>query len=263
MIPSVSGHGTAHTRIEVINKEIAKDEDNAELYLKRGRVYADTRHWEDAINDFKKTKQLDPNFIDADFWLGVVYFESGKLNKAKNYLESYLKIKPNAAQPLLYYARLHAKLGQNSAAEMYFDKAITAWEVKYPELYIERARHMLKSKPLRFSLIEKGLAEGVQEVGKVVSLIDELIRISMQAKKYERAIYWMAQWPDSYKKTPLGLSKLAGVYELNGDYDIALATYQKCLDAINKLPQHRQNVVAITELSNQAKNAIRKIRKSH
>ena len=67
-----------------------------EMHYELGIVYRDAKRHLEAIAEFQKAIDLDPNFVAAYIGLGEVYLEMGKLDEAKNAANAALKIDANS-----------------------------------------------------------------------------------------------------------------------------------------------------------------------
>lgn len=62
-----------------------------------GRSYLAENLKDDARKWFQKTLDIDPNFADAHRDLGLLYYKNKETDKARVEFETYIKIKPGAA----------------------------------------------------------------------------------------------------------------------------------------------------------------------
>ncbi len=86
-------------------------------------LYAD--RWQSAINTFQKLLAVNPNNIEATYWLGQTYFDMDDNNMAKQVYEKALTANGNA--PLLLVGMGHYYLASNKAneARQNFETALT------------------------------------------------------------------------------------------------------------------------------------------
>ena len=54
-----------------------------------GKFSAQTGQWEKVIERFEKVRMIDSEFVEADFWFGLAYFNLQDVVKAKSFLEHY------------------------------------------------------------------------------------------------------------------------------------------------------------------------------
>jgi tetratricopeptide (TPR) repeat protein len=62
---------------EYLNQAIESDQDNPTFYYARGVLFDQNEDYEKAISDYKKAIELDSNYFDALYNLGVIYFNQG------------------------------------------------------------------------------------------------------------------------------------------------------------------------------------------
>ena len=68
---------------------------NQETHYELGIAYRDSKMYTEALAEFQKTIDLDPDFVDAYTSLGEVYLEMGQLNDAETAANAALRIDPN------------------------------------------------------------------------------------------------------------------------------------------------------------------------
>ena len=95
--------------IENIEKAISIDEKFSDAYLLRAYILLDKREFELALNDFKKTLQLDPNIgSNIYFTLGSLYLMVGEYEESLAHLQYFLK-SPNKNEKMRYQAQKEAQ----------------------------------------------------------------------------------------------------------------------------------------------------------
>ncbi len=63
--------------LEYLDQAIEKDPTNATFYYARGVLNDQSKNYEKAIADYKKAAELNPDYFDALYNLGVIYFNQG------------------------------------------------------------------------------------------------------------------------------------------------------------------------------------------
>ncbi len=86
------------------------------VYNNLGDVYAEEKNYELAIENFKRSVALKPDYADAVHNIGYVYAQMGEIEKAKRYLTQALQMNPRLYQS-------SAKLGEIYYAERDLVKA--------------------------------------------------------------------------------------------------------------------------------------------
>jgi len=112
-----------------LNTGITNDPTNSVLYFARGTVYENLKNKENAVADYKKAIELNPNYYDAAFNLGAYYFNSGAdkinesnklpLSKVKEYDALKAEAKKDFQAAVPYIATAHRiKPGDGATGEM-------------------------------------------------------------------------------------------------------------------------------------------------
>ncbi|TDN39246.1 tetratricopeptide repeat protein [Hymenobacter sp. UV11] len=142
--------GNSEAALEKINKTIAADPTNANLYAVRGSLYDTQKKNDLAQADYKKAIELDPNNFDAQFNMGIynfnqaanLYTKASKLDlktyqtkgkplevQGKKYFESSvpyfekaLEIQPNDAGSLSALQKVYFRLGRNADSKRMEDR---------------------------------------------------------------------------------------------------------------------------------------------
>lgn len=134
-----SARGNTEVLITKLTDAIDKTPDNEVLYFVRGNLYGSRKETAKSIEDYKKAVELKPEYFDANYNLGAMYFNDGaeianaanklpisatkeyeaaqkkfkeKMAQAQPYLEAALEASPNDASTLLTLKELYAKSNQ-------------------------------------------------------------------------------------------------------------------------------------------------------
>jgi tetratricopeptide (TPR) repeat protein len=130
---------------EKLSKAIEAEPDNAILYYNRGYLYEQMGDGEQAVENYKKATELDPNYFDASFNLAAFYYnEAAEIlqeannmdlkeyekrgkeieDKAKDYFEKALPpleksrdLKPDDEKVLTTLQTVYTRLGMDEKAE--------------------------------------------------------------------------------------------------------------------------------------------------
>ncbi len=78
--------GRTEELITKLNESIESAPDNENLYFTRASLYEGKKEMDKAITDYKKAIELNPDLMDANYNLGVIYFNQGaeKANAANS-----------------------------------------------------------------------------------------------------------------------------------------------------------------------------------
>ena len=98
--------------------------DNPDLMVDLGSVYYRTRQYDQAYQQFQRADELTPGHIGALEGLALVAATQNKYPLAKEHLEKLLKLRPDAADHWLHYGDVEHMLGNQTAAQTAWQKAL-------------------------------------------------------------------------------------------------------------------------------------------
>jgi tetratricopeptide (TPR) repeat protein len=112
-------------------------------YLLRGSLWAKSRQFPSAIDDFSACLRIDPACAPALLERGLARYAVGEFEAALEDFETYVPLEPKA--PLGYTGRAmaHVELAQYEQAEADFSRALAA-DDKSPLPWFERARMWMR-----------------------------------------------------------------------------------------------------------------------
>ena len=253
----VQAHEGLHEQIAAITARIKRDPKNASLYLQRGELHRLHRDWARAAADYDRAERLQPALKIVELARGKMLFESGKLQRAKLMLDSFLNQQPGHYDGLIARARVLAKLGARSDAAKDFSRALSVASVPEPELYLERASVLASdAQGIREAL--HGLDEGIDKLGPVVTLQLAAIDLELRQKNYDAALTRLDQIAAQSERKEAWLVRRGEILKLAGRDEEARAAFNAALVAIESLPPaHRQNR-SVTALELRARSALNK-----
>jgi predicted Zn-dependent protease len=211
LLPSFArAHEGLHEQIAAITAKIKRDPKNAALYLQRGELHRFHRDWARAAADYDRAERLRPSMNIVKLARGKMLFESGKLQPAKLTLDRFLAQQPDHYDALLTRARVLAKLGDRTNAAKDFTAALALSAVPEPELYLERAKVLPVDEALR------GLDEGINKLGPVVTLQLAAIDLELRRKNYDSALARLDQIAAQAERKEAWLVKRNEILKLAG-----------------------------------------------
>ncbi len=92
----------------------------AEAYLVRGQLYTGEKNIEAAVKMFERAVAADTGFALGVMSLGYAYSDLGEQDKAVSYMQRYIRMAPDAADPRASYADILLRAGRyDEALEQY------------------------------------------------------------------------------------------------------------------------------------------------
>jgi tetratricopeptide (TPR) repeat protein len=255
----VRAHADLLLQIEDLTQQILKNPTNAELYLRRGELRRTHLEWDFAAEDYDKAEELNSALDAVVLARGRLYLDSGWPLSAKACLDLYLSRVPNNAMALVTRAHILTRLQMRMAAAQDYTRAITLSPEPGPELFIERAQAFSGEGPTYFAEALKGLDEGVQRLGPLVTLQLLAIDLELRQKGFDRALARLDTVAEKSPRKETWLVRRGEILVQAGRPAEAKQAFQSALAALDKLPPTRRNVPAMLELQRRLSAELEKL----
>lgn len=248
-------HEGLHEQIVAITAKIKRDPKNASLYLQRGELHRLHRDWARALADYDRAARLQPDLKIVDLARGKMFFESGRLQRAKFTLDRFLTRQPGHYEGLITRARVLAKLGARSDAVNDFTHALALSPMPEPELYLERAQVMAGDEQ-RVGEALAGLDEGIQKIGPLVTLQQAAIDLELRRRNYDGALSRLDLIAAQSARKEAWLVRRGEILKAAGREEEARAAFNAALVAIESLPAQLRQSRTVTALQLRAHSAV-------
>ncbi|MBV5341909.1 MAG: PEP-CTERM system TPR-repeat protein PrsT [Deltaproteobacteria bacterium] len=210
-----------------IQKVLQKDDRDAVAHNLLGNAYMAKGMFEDGMREFNKATKIDPKIVDAYLKKGYFYFSRGKNVEGETELTTAVQAAPDALNSRLLLASYHLRSGKGDKALSVLKSGLTG---KKSDAFLYNS-----IAAVYFSLNNQG--EGLKSIQKAKDL-DPAFPASYQnmatyfiaTGKYDKAI---AEYTALLRNVPTNVQAilgLAGLYEIKGNDNEALAYYQKAVD---------------------------------
>ncbi len=245
---SLFAHGDLHKQITQISERIKKEPDNANLYLKRGQLYAQHSEPQKAKKDLQKARLLNPSLLITDLLLSKAYFKNKQLNEGLKYVNIYLKSHPNEADGLILRANIYQQLKKEPAAKKDLELAFSNLKDPNPGHYISIADASLRADKCNFEEALEWLEKGQQQFGFDIVLQEKTAEILVTNHQYDRAIIVVDEILTQFPRKEKWLFKKGTIYEKSHQKEAALSNYNAALETLQNLPQRIQRTKKMKEL---------------
>lgn len=253
MLPSLAqAHEGLHEQIVAITAKIKRDPRNASLYVQRGELYRLHRDWTRAAADYDRAERLQPELKVVDLVRGKMFFESGRLKRARFTLDRFLAEQPAHFEGLVTRARVLARLGAVREAINDFSQALAV--SPDPDLYLERAQVAARDVK-HIDQAVNGLDEGIERLGPLVTLQIAAIDLELRRHNYDAALVRLDRVMSQSERKETWLVRRGEILELAGRREEARAAFQDALAAIASLPPDRRQTRSITALQLRIRSA--------
>jgi len=108
----------------ILEQALAVDEKNAELHFFKGKRLAEQQRLAEAIAEFRRAVELNPDFAEARMELGLRLLAGANYNEALEQLEAVEKLTPRLVEVQLALGDAYRSTRQWEKAKSAFDKAL-------------------------------------------------------------------------------------------------------------------------------------------
>jgi tetratricopeptide (TPR) repeat protein len=257
----LAAHGQLEEQIELMNRRILEAPDVARHRLRRGellRLHGEThaaaeasRAWELAEADFAKGLELDPGLRAIHVALGRLRLAAGRPAAALAPLERFLEDEPDHAEARLYLARALAGVGRREEAAAAYARSLERTSAPAPDVYLERA-DLLETAGRREDAL-RGLEEGLDRLGPVVTLDLKALEIEAALGRHEAALARVDRWLARPGRREEWQVRRAEILARLGRNAEARASADAALASLAALPPGRREVPAARALEGRAR----------
>lgn len=251
-----TAHGPLHEQIQRLTQAIQQYPDSADLYLQRGELHRHHQDWPAALRDYDAAARRDPALATVALCRGKMFLDAQNPLQAKAVLDDYLAKAPADGEGLVTRARAFVQLGKYISAAEDFTRAIAHTSAPPPEYYIERAQAEVAAGRLEEAV--RGIDEGMQRLGQIVTLELCAIDLEIRAQHYDEALQRLEKVAAQSPRKEKWLVRRAEILQLAGREAEARQTYQAALSEISALPAQRRNTKAVADLEKRIRLALGK-----
>ena len=247
--PYAHAHGDLHEQIAAITKRLQAEPKNAELYHRRGELERAHRDYDAALRDYERAGELDPSLDVIFLSRGRAWLEAGKPGLSCESLSLFLEHHPTHSWGLLLRARARTQLGERSAAEVDFARALAQSEDPAPDLFLERADNLSAAQRKAEAL--QVLEAGIARVGAIVTLHEAALELEIALGRYEAALARIDGMLRPMIRTERWLARKADVLDAAGRSEESRGVRLEALRVITGLPLAKRSVPAMKALEAQ------------
>ena len=257
LMPSiVRAHEGLHEQIVAITAKIKRDPGNSSLYLQRGELHRLHRDWRLASLDYDRAQRLQPGLTIIHLARGKMLFESSRYKQARMVLDQFLRQEPDQLDGLVTRGRVLVKIGVPAEAAKDFTRAIAIAQPPEPELYLERAQ-ILSVETRDFDSALRGLDEGINRLGPLVTLELAAIKLELRRKDYASALTRLDLVMAQSERKESWLIQRGEILKAAGRNDEAREAFSAALLAIEALPPERRQNRATLALQLRARSGLK------
>ena len=255
----VFAHAEIQAKIAELSEQIDQNPDNAELHFERGEVFRNHADWGEALSDYKRVRELDPEREVLDYSFGLLFQQAGMFQRGVEPLALYLERHPKHSGALAARGRVRHGLGQHLEAAVDFTAALKnlpADEEPAPELFVDRARALMAAGGKHRVDALKGLNEGLERLPRSIPLEMEALGIEEALGNTKAALARLQRLGDTSERPERWQVRQAEVLTRAGNFKEARAKYQEVLKAIEATPPATRLATGLAMLAHDVNKAL-------
>ncbi len=256
---SLWAHGAIHEQIVEISERLEAAPDDSELWLKRGRLYLEDRHWTEAIEDLNQALRVNPeersaHYFLAQGWLSLAIPEAA-LTSVNHFLRSLEADNPGGRfRGGMLRGDVLQALGRYGEAASAYDQALSWADSPRPAHYLAHADALAAAS--RISDAVRALDAGIEQLGSVVSLEVRAVELLSRSNQVEEALSRLDNLASTSPNPARWRVDQGDLLRHTGRPEAARQAYQAALQALQALPPYRRSVPAMQALTKHAEAAL-------
>lgn len=253
--PPLHAHEGERARIAALTQQIARDANNASLYLKRGSFHHLDGHHTAALKDFDKATSIDHELPGLRLARARALAALGRVDYATNILIELCVTQPHNAAAWLERARLHRERNQTTEAAVCYERALAHLQTPRPDHFLDYAEILASGESNDNTTIHDAIAvldRGLRELGMVIALQLRAIEYERCIGRHEAALARVAEIMNAAKRDERWHFLRGEILEELNDQNGASAAYAACLREIAKLPPRHRTAPAMQKLKTKA-----------
>ncbi len=201
-LPAVGvAHPSAQHEIEALSVSIEARPGAPQLYLRRGRAYAEDGRHDLALADYRRAEALgDP--VLAAFHQGVLHHRMGKLAEARAYFDAFLARFPHHPKALEHRALLLRDAGEAEAALADFRAYFALQKRPNPGDYVSASRLLAELERKGVGPALDMLDEGMGRLGVIPQLQRPAIELSLSRGDVADAVHRLGSLEPALGESP-------------------------------------------------------------
>ena len=241
-------HGDVHQQIKRLTKLIKKDRKNPELYFQRAVLYHEHDEFRHARNDYHKAVKLGYKKPDVYYFLARLYKEWNENAEALKNIDIFLGLQRESVSGIVERGRILNQMKNYSAALTEYEKAFKLKNNLIPEYYLEATGVILKRDTKDYDEALQMLGRAIADLGALSVFQDMALDLELKKGDVDAALARLDAQAENLDRKENHYARRADILAAAGRTEAAREYYRKALEAIEKLPGHRQKTPSVVEL---------------
>ena len=235
--------GQLQQALELMNRNLEIDPENATAWRLRGRVNRLLRNVNQAITDLQKSKNIDPN-PSIRIELAKIYRQTGRLPAAIGELTEALKDAQAPENVRTLLERLYLQSGRKRDLKEFYHQNLEKfpdnglWYFRAGKFYMNEREHKKADE-----LLKKAMEISLEKNAAVSESLDIYLENLFLGKKYQELLEQSAKYIDT-PYASIAYAQMAQTYMKMGSRTKAVYYYHR---AIEKVPVGRGITIGILE----------------
>jgi tetratricopeptide (TPR) repeat protein len=249
-------HDSNQGEIETITSEIGAVGGTATDYLRRGELHRLSGEWNAAQADYDRAARLDPSLTQVHLCGAALFLAMGRPAEAKRTLDRVLAHEPRHADALHLRAQVQLALGRPLDAVRDLDRTLVCIKRPTPDHYLERARTLAACGDRYLDRELKGIDEGIERFGPIVSLEFFAIDLELKRRNFDAALDRLERLVPQLGPSGILLERRGEILAAAGRGDEARAAFTAALAEIESLPPQRRSSQSVLEREGRLRAAV-------
>lgn len=228
---SLAAHPESEVAIAELTEWIARHPRQPSLYFSRSQHFIDHERWAEGEKDLLRVESLAADHPGLNLAFSRLYLATGRLDEARRRIDQARHADPLDPTVVIISGRIHAQMGQASAAAEDFSRAIDLLPEPRPELYLERA-----ALPLPAAETLRGLDEGIERIGPALPLVDRAITLEWSLGQTDAALARLDTLIQSSSRPEFGWKRRGDLLHSAGRTAEARLDYLRAQSALSLHP---------------------------
>ncbi len=216
--------------LKLVDSSISMNEDVAKSHVLRGRILLEMDRLDESLDALHRAAAINPEDVDAQYYLGVVYERIAELDKALGHYQKAADLDPENAQYVV------------AAAEVMIDKE----QISQAETYILSRRDRFEHNPgVRQTLGHIAMMKG--EYAKALRMFEQAHMLAPDDTDILEDLARTQVTLGMYRQADLNFTKLLKNKEVRATRRDLLHMHARCLVELGRFVEARDEYLGLTK----------------
>ncbi|NNF35633.1 MAG: hypothetical protein HKN68_16115 [Saprospiraceae bacterium] len=245
-------HGDLHERIQLVSSQIDDNDEDPELYVKRGDLYFQHENFQASISDFNQAIIRNTDQNNIFYLLARSYSELKEIDSTVYYLNRQLTQTPDYFRALQLLGHSYGELKQHELGARYLIDALDHIETRIPKNYLDIIDAYRKCETdFHTSQAIEWCDSAIRDLGALVVFYDRKIELCINSGMLTDAIQVLNEVIGLNHQKEKWMVKRAHIYLNIGMKTEALKDIKAASNTIEQLPSYKIKTPYIQKLINQ------------